>query len=236
MGSLKDKFITFTQFIQCFRKLMQWSILSFHSNKKWGYIGKGTIVGFPLRASYPKEIYFSDFVKVRYGCNIINAIHEKVIIKKFSVIAPLCTIITNSHVPTVGIPQFILGESHINDKSKDVIIEEDVWIGAKSTILAGVTIGRGVTIGACSLVTKNIPPYALAVGSPARIVGVKFSKDGILKHEKELYCEEERLSEEEIDKLFNTYYNGLKVFGIEKEITEEQKNIINDLNRKHNMN
>lgn len=232
---MKNKIETFLQFSKCIRSVIRWSIVSFPSKKKWGCIGRGTLIGSPSNIGFPNEVYLSDFVKVRYGCNIINASNEKVIIKKFSVIAPLCTIITNSHVPTVGIPQFILGESHINDKSKDVIIEEDVWVGAKSTILAGVTIGRGATIGACSLVTKSIPPYALAVGSPAKIVGVKFSKEGIIKHEKELYLKEERLSVEEIDLLFSTYYSGLKVFGIEEEITEEQKDIINNLKKKHHM-
>ena len=49
-------------------------------------------------------------------------------------------------------------------------IEDDVWIGAGAIILDGVTIGRGSVIGAGAVVTKNIPPYSVAVGVPARVI------------------------------------------------------------------
>lgn len=51
-----------------------------------------------------------------------------------------------------------------------VVIEDNVWIGEKASILPGVTIGRGSIIGANSVVTKNIPPYALVGGNPAKII------------------------------------------------------------------
>jgi acetyltransferase-like isoleucine patch superfamily enzyme len=51
-----------------------------------------------------------------------------------------------------------------------IIIEDNVWIGFKSTILKGVTIGRGAVIAACSVVTKDVPAYALVAGNPARFV------------------------------------------------------------------
>jgi acetyltransferase-like isoleucine patch superfamily enzyme len=53
---------------------------------------------------------------------------------------------------------------------KPVIIEEDVHIGANSVITAGVTIGRRTQIGAGSVVTKNIPPFSVAVGNPCRVI------------------------------------------------------------------
>jgi acetyltransferase-like isoleucine patch superfamily enzyme len=51
-----------------------------------------------------------------------------------------------------------------------ITIEDKVWIGFGVSILKGVTIGEGAVIGACSVVTKDIPPYAVAVGNPARVV------------------------------------------------------------------
>lgn len=51
-----------------------------------------------------------------------------------------------------------------------ITIGEDCWIGGNVTILAGVTIGRGSVIGAASVVTKDIPPESVAVGSPARVI------------------------------------------------------------------
>ena len=50
-------------------------------------------------------------------------------------------------------------------------IEDDVWIGFNAAILKGVTIGRGAVIGACAVVTHDVPPYAVMVGNPARQVG-----------------------------------------------------------------
>jgi len=54
--------------------------------------------------------------------------------------------------------------------SAPVRIEDDVWIGFKSTVLKGVTIGRGAIIAAASLVTKNVEPFTLVAGNPARVV------------------------------------------------------------------
>ena len=55
-------------------------------------------------------------------------------------------------------------------KTDQIIIENNVWIGANSTILAGVYIGEHVVVGAGSVVTKDIPPFNVVVGNPARIV------------------------------------------------------------------
>ncbi len=52
----------------------------------------------------------------------------------------------------------------------DIVIEDDVWIGASVNIIAGVTIGHGSVIGAGSVVTKDIPPMSIAVGSPAKVI------------------------------------------------------------------
>lgn len=55
-------------------------------------------------------------------------------------------------------------------ESKPVVLEEDLWINFDVTILKGVRIGKGSVIGAYSMVTKDIPPYSLVVGNPARII------------------------------------------------------------------
>ena len=76
---------------------------------------------------------------------------------------------------------FITGQSHrYDDVSKnlieqgfdirEVVIEENVWIGSNSVILPGVTIGKNSVIGAGAVVTKNIPPFSVAVGNPARTI------------------------------------------------------------------
>lgn len=56
-----------------------------------------------------------------------------------------------------------------------IIVENDVWIGKNSTVLAGIRIKSGAIVGAGSVVTKDVPPYAIVVGNPAVIVGYRFS-------------------------------------------------------------
>lgn len=54
--------------------------------------------------------------------------------------------------------------------SQPIVLEPNVWLGASVIVLRGVTIGEGSAIGAGSVVTSNIPPRSLAVGSPARVI------------------------------------------------------------------
>jgi acetyltransferase-like isoleucine patch superfamily enzyme len=59
----------------------------------------------------------------------------------------------------------------LNVAASPIVINDDAWIGFNATVLKGVTIGQGAVVGACSVVTKDVPPYAIVVGNPARIVG-----------------------------------------------------------------
>ncbi len=66
-------------------------------------------------------------------------------------------------------------------KAEEVSIGNDVWIGTNATILAGVTVGDGAIIGAHALVNKNVEPYSIVVGTPARHVRYRFDEDVISK-------------------------------------------------------
>jgi acetyltransferase-like isoleucine patch superfamily enzyme len=61
----------------------------------------------------------------------------------------------------------------------DVIIGHDVWIGAGATILSGVRIGNGAVIGALAVVTRDVPPYSIVGGNPAKVVRMRFSVEDI---------------------------------------------------------
>lgn len=61
----------------------------------------------------------------------------------------------------------------------ETIIGNDVWIGERAILLAGIKIGNGVIIGAGSVVTKNVPDYSVVAGNPAKVV--RFRNDGKLK-------------------------------------------------------
>lgn len=72
-------------------------------------------------------------------------------------------------------------EQTIGDTPYKVIIGNDVWMGYNVCVKEGVTIGDGAIIGAKSLVTRDIPPYAIAVGTPAKVIKYRFTPEQIEK-------------------------------------------------------
>lgn len=71
-------------------------------------------------------------------------------------------------------------------KSK-IIIDDDVWIGYGSIIMSGIKIARGSIIAAGSIVTKDVEPYSIVGGNPARFIKFRFTEEEIIKHEKILF-------------------------------------------------
>jgi acetyltransferase-like isoleucine patch superfamily enzyme len=74
-----------------------------------------------------------------------------------------------------GWPEAMEIKGHPASKG-DIVIENDVWIGYGATILSGVKIGNGAVVGARAVVTKDVPPYAIVAGNPAKIIKLRFSK------------------------------------------------------------
>ena len=222
-------------FIRKWRHILYRLHQTYPDRKDFGSMPNHSTIAYPCHIGVSRNLFVEDFVKIRYGFTIINANKESVFVKRYTVIAPNVTIITNNHRSTVSIPQVLLGESHINDKSADVVIEEDVWVGTRATILAGVTLGRGCIVGANSVITKPVPPYALVAGMPAKIIGVKFSLSDIERHEEALYPPDERMSHKELVSLFDQYYSDKKVFGCSEPLTDEQIELINRLKKKRGL-
>lgn len=178
-----------------------------------GYRGKHVMLGFPSTIAKPELVFLHDYSRLQRD-HIIYNYTGKFVMKEYSGASIGLLVVTGNHKPTVGIPHYMLPLSRINDVETDIIVEEDVWIGAKVTLLAGAHIGRGAVIGASSLVNKEVPPYAVAVGSPTRIVASKFTIEQILEHERILYPENKRFSREYLEELFTTYYQGKKSIGL----------------------
>jgi len=104
------------------------------------------------------NVFFGEYV-ILYG-------HGGITIGSNTLIAMHTCIVSSNHtIP----PQIELIRNH-PDLLLPVSIGNDVWIGANCTILGGVSIGSGAVIGAGSIVTKDIPDYAIAIGNPARVI------------------------------------------------------------------
>ena len=88
------------------------------------------------------------------------------------------------------------------EERKPIVIGNDVFIGANVTVLDGVTIGDGAVIGAGAVVSKDIPPYAVAVGCPIRIMKYRFDPEQIeaLRHIEWWNFDDEKLKK--VEQLF----------------------------------
>lgn len=93
--------------------------------------------------------------------------HGEIRIGKDCLLAPMVSIFDCDHACD-DVAQPIRLQGHTSPCP--VIIEDDVWIGTKATILKGVTIGKGAVIGANSVVTRSVPPYAIVGGVPAKVL------------------------------------------------------------------
>ncbi len=65
------------------------------------------------------------------------------------------------------------------DNKGDIVIGNDVWIGFEALVMAGVTIGNGARIGSRAIVTRDVPPYAIVTGAPAKLIRKRFSDEDV---------------------------------------------------------
>ena len=133
----------------------------------------------------------------------LSSPNARIIIKGNCAIAEHLTVHTGNHARIIG--NFVTDITENNKPTgfdKDVIIEKDVWIGSNVTLLSGVHVGRGSTIAAGAVVNKDVPPYCIVGGVPARPIKFYWTIEQILEHELVLYPDAERLSKEYLEKLF----------------------------------
>ena len=70
-----------------------------------------------------------------------------------------------------------MGKRNEGISKGDIIIADDVWVGAGAIILSGVHIGQGAVVAAGAVITKDVPPYAIVGGVPAKVIKYRFSDD-----------------------------------------------------------
>lgn len=165
--------------------------------------------------------------KMTYGTLNVHYYNQK---EEFLEIGSFCSIADNVHFFTGGNHRYdcimtypfknIFSKNAIQEsitKGK-IIVGDDVWIGYGSTILSGVTIGKGAIIGANSIVTKDIPPYAIYAGNRIikyrfsegiikKLVNVDFSNIDVEKLQKKIEVLYEEITEKNIDKIIKEILN-----------------------------
>lgn len=190
------------------------------NNCQFGNRGNHTTIGHNSTL-VPENMYVDNFTRIQNHFNFISY-KGKLKVKKYTAIGAGCIIIPGDHVPTVGVPQYLAGRLHINDVDGEIVIGEDVWVGAGTILLSHCSIGRGAVVAAGAVVSKPVPPYAVVAGVPAKIIATRFTIDQILQHEAQLYPENERMSKDKLERIFIDNYQGKKAIG-RSDMSEEDK-------------
>lgn len=170
---------------------------------KLGYCGKNVKIEWPN--SLNDKIFLEDDVYIYGGAKFIIGNNGKFIMKHHAGASQGLTVVTGKHGEKVGSwfhDTMWTGEL---DVESTVVVCEDARLGVNVTLMPNVTIGRGAQIGAGAIVTKDIPPYAVAVGNPARVIKFVFTPNQIIEHEKIMYSPKDRMDLEYIVKIQNKY-------------------------------
>jgi len=148
-------------------------------NKKNVIIGKDFTTGFGCRIeAYPAKKTYDKILIIGKNVEINDYVHiaagEKVVIGDNVLIASKVFISDINHGSYDGkdcdSPLSLPNSRKLS--TNPVLISDNVWIGEGVCVMAGVTVGIGCIIGALSVVTKNIPDYSVAVGSPAKVIKI----------------------------------------------------------------
>ena len=150
----------------------------------------------PRFLSAGKNVLFNPFDSFSYGSitlgsdiyigsgAMFSATESQIRIGNKVMFGPRVTIMGGDHnFSVVGRYMFDVKEKKAGD-DLPVTVEDDVWVGAGAIILKGVLIGRGAVVAAGSIVTKDVEPYSIVAGTPAKKIGQRFSQEKIFEHER----------------------------------------------------
>ncbi len=112
-----------------------------------------------------ENITLGENIRIQSGCVLWASPNAKIIIGDRTGLGPGTMVFSSNH-------KFAPGRNYYEQEwtEQDVTVGHDVWVGAGSTIVAGVSIGDGCVVAAGSVVTRDLPPDSVAAGIPARVI------------------------------------------------------------------
>lgn len=123
-------------------------------------VDESTTICIPFYTDWGRSIGIGKNVFINMGCTFMD--RGGIIIEDKALIGPNVSLITENH------PENPVDRHYVY--SKPILIKEGAWLGANSTILPGITIGRNAIVGAGSIVTKDVPDDTIVAGNPARVI------------------------------------------------------------------
>lgn len=191
-------FKALSSFHLCYRKAFD-RLLMFLYRHQFRECGKNVVFYPTFSDIYYRHVSVGNDVFIGPGASFM-ALISSISIGDKVMFGPNVTIRGGNH--STHIIGKLMADYRNSDKEgiddQPVTIENDVWVGTGAIILKGVRIGRGAIIAAGAVVTREVPPYAIAGGIPARVIRYRWSKEDIIEHEKIAYPPEKRIPEDVI--------------------------------------
>ncbi len=144
--------------------------------------GKKVLIGRKAKANW-ENITIGDCVSVGPGADF-TCTKAEIFIGNHVMFGPNVTMITGGHrTDVIGKYMDAIGNDEKSpENDRNIILKGDNWIGANAVILKGVTIGQGSVIAAGAVVTKNVIPYSIVGGVPAKTIKMRFDENSLEKH------------------------------------------------------
>jgi acetyltransferase-like isoleucine patch superfamily enzyme len=154
------------------------NILLFKVRYPWVEIGRNVHCQWSSTFWSPhRQIKLGDNIGIGYRCTFMSDIE---IGNKVLIASDVAMINSDDHrFDVVGKP---IWDSGRGDEHR-IVLEDDVWVGHGATLLTPLRVGRGSVISARSVVTKDVPRYAVVAGVPARVIKMRFTAREIAEHE-----------------------------------------------------
>lgn len=161
------------------------SLLATIQKRKFAKCGSNVFVGKNC-TFIESHLFLGSNIHIGERANFIASI-ANIYIEDYVVFGPNVTIRGGDHRTDVIGKHIIEVQNKLPENDKDVLIQSGVWVGCNVTILKGITIGKGSVIAAGSIVTKDVIPYSIVGGNPAKILKMRFSEEQIIEHEMLLF-------------------------------------------------
>ena len=174
----------------------------FYYRTKFEHLGCNTYVGHGGIFTYSN-------ISIGDNCHIgqmacLQSAHGKIHIGDNVMLGPYVSIHGGNHIYNrIGV--LMNGVYKCADSDGSVVIEDNVWIGANAVILQKVRVKRGAIVAAGAVVSKDVPPYSIVGGIPARHLKFYWTIDQILEHEKKLYPKSDCITRNQLEYYFDIY-------------------------------
>lgn len=186
-------------------------ILRVDRRGEYGYMARDAYLAPDVIVFSKKNLYLYENASIPEGSLILNS-RSKFIMKQGSFSSYNLCVCPGNHMSIVGMWKHDVTDAMKDELDKDgkydrdIIVEEDVWMGINVTLLNGAHIGRGCIVGAGCVISGDWPPYSVIVGNPARVIKPVFALDDIIRHEEKLYAPEDRIPKEVLVEIFRKYH------------------------------